>query len=81
MCQCTPTPASGSPNYALTEDQHTALYQARHMLGMIYSLSSVREEFVELRMEELAVSVGLITDLLDSAIPGLVWRPRSKSNL
>lgn len=75
MNPSTPTSAfDANSAYHLTEDQHTAIYQARHLLGLVYDLSTNQQEFCELHYEHIAVSIGLIADLLDSAIPGLVWR-------
>lgn len=60
--------------YRLSEDQHTNLYQVRHLLELIHALSSPGNEFVELRAESVAVTCGLMSDLLDEAVPNLVWR-------
>lgn len=72
-------PAGFDPEapYHLTEDQHTALYQARHVLDTLCQLASVSDDFVHLRYESLAVTLGLLTDLLDAVQPNLVWRKPS----
>ena len=61
----------------MTEDQHTALYQARHLIGTLYTLTATRDEFIDLRREHLQVTLGLIETLIDTAAPGLVWRDRN----
>lgn len=62
----------------MTEDQRTALYQARHLIGTLYSLSATRDEFIDFRREHLQVTLGLIETLIDTAAPGLVWRDRNR---
>jgi|GEM_PF-6183738 len=77
MAQSSVTPAVFSNgHYHLTEDSHTAIYQARHLLGLLYDMSSTKEEFCEVHLEHLAVSLGVITDLMDSVFPGLIFDPR-----
>jgi hypothetical protein len=51
------------------------LYQARHLSSLLSVFACNREEFCEARMESIAVTFGLIADLLDTAQPDLVWRP------
>lgn len=76
MKQSTTTPASGITAAILDEDQHYALYQARHLLGLLYSLTCSKAEFTEIRMEHLCVSLGHITDLMDIAVTNLVFKPK-----
>jgi hypothetical protein len=58
----------------MTENQHTALYQARHLVATLSRLSASSDEFLDFRREHLAVTLGLIEDLIDTAVPNLVWR-------
>lgn len=58
----------------LTDDQFYAGYRARHLVELIGTLSQNRDEFTDLRNESLSVVCGLIGDLLDEALPGLIWR-------
>jgi hypothetical protein len=60
----------------LTEDQFYAVYRARHLAELIGNLSQNRDEFTDLRNESLSVVCGLIGELLDEAMPGLIWRKR-----
>lgn len=77
MPEATPTGDTPEHAYHLSEDQHTALYQARHVLDTLYQLANVPNDFVHLRYESLAVTLGLLTDLLDAVQPNLVWRKPS----
>lgn len=65
--------------YRLTEDQHTRIYQVRHLMELMHNLASNRDEFTDVRVESIAVTCGLIGDLLDEAIPNLVWRKHDPS--
>lgn len=62
--------------YHLTEENHYAIYQVRHLLGLLYDLSSGREEFCDLHREHLAVSLGVANELLDGVFPDLVFKPK-----
>lgn len=78
MCQSQPTPADyHDGKYHLTEENHYAIYQVRHLLGLLYDLSSCsREEFCDLHREHLAVSLGVANELLDGVFPHLVFKPK-----
>lgn len=80
MSQFTTTP-SGIPfdpqrPYSLTEEQHYAIYQARHLALLLHDLSSCRDEFAEVRRESVAVVYDLLGDLLDAAIPNLIFKSK-----
>lgn len=62
--------------YHLTEDQHDAIYQARHVCELMSDLASCRDNSVEVNRETLAVVGRLVGDLLDKAVPGLVFYTR-----
>jgi hypothetical protein len=66
--------------YSLTEDQHYSLYQARHLAELFHGLCSGRDEFVNLRHESVAVVFNLIGDLLDTAVPNLVFKPKGEKS-
>ena len=81
MSKQQPAPTGASPfdpafPYRLSEAQQYALYEARHLCDVLHGLASNRDEFVELRTESVAVVAGLLTDLLDAAMPNLYRRPR-----
>lgn len=58
----------------LTDDQHTALYRARHLIELLHLFASDRGAFVDLRCESLAVTCDLLGELIDQAVPHLIWR-------
>lgn len=61
--------------YRLSEDQHTRLYQARHLVELLHNVAGpTYPEFSEIRTESLAVVCGLIGDLLDEAMPNMIFR-------
>ncbi len=70
------TPAGFDPDspYHLTEVQHTALYQARHLCELLSVALSLQAEHFTGRSESLAVAFGLVAELLDATQPNLVWR-------
>lgn len=77
MTQASPAFDADHP-YRLTEEQHFAIYQVRHVLELIAHVSAARDEYIaDLRYESLAVTAGLLGDLLDSAVPNLVRRKKS----
>lgn len=74
---CTPAPAVyHDGKYHLTEENHFAIYQVRHLLGLLYDLSSGSAEFCDLHREHLAVSLGVANELLDGVFSGLVFKPK-----
>lgn len=73
MAQSTITPAVFSGNhYLVTEDSHYAIYQARHLLGLLYDMSGDQRGLRTLNLEHMAVSGCVITDLMDGVFPDLV---------
>lgn len=60
--------------YRLSESQHDCLYQTRHLLELMHDLALNGEEFCDIRSESIAVTFGLMCDLLDQAMPNLIWR-------
>lgn len=62
--------------YHVPEESYCAIYQARHILGLLYDLSSGREEFCDLHREHLAVGLGVVNDLIDGVFPDLVFKPK-----
>ncbi|WP_038141020.1 hypothetical protein [Thiothrix lacustris] len=61
----------------LNDDQHTALYEAYHLVELIHYLSSNQAEFVEIRQETLSVVCGIITDRMEQVTNNLFWRPKA----
>lgn len=61
----------------LSDDQHTALYEAYHLVELIHYLSSNQAEFVEIRQETLAVVCGIITTRMEQVTNNLFWRPKA----
>lgn len=73
---CTSAPAVfHDGKYHLTEENQFAIYQVRHLLGLLYDLSS-GAEFCDLHREHLAVSLGVAAELLDGVFPNLVFKPK-----
>jgi hypothetical protein len=60
--------------YHLSEEQHYRVYQARHLVELLHSLSSAKQEFFDIRSESLAVTCSLIGELLDEAVPKLIFK-------
>jgi len=41
------------------------------------AVPQARDEFVDLRYESIAVTFGLLGDLMDEAVPNLIWRKQA----
>lgn len=58
--------------YGLSEEQHTSLYQAKHLLLVLDGLamtSTTSDKRVDLPRESLAIVFGLARDLLEKGMP------------
>ncbi len=68
MCRCTIS-SDDDPAYPFSENQQWALYQARHLSRLLCTVAQAKDSFVDLNRESLAVTFGLLSDLLESADP------------
>ena len=58
-----------SPTYTMTEEQDTALYQAKHLIEVLANTTETQKEFIEIRSESLHVTLSMVVDLLGKARP------------
>lgn len=63
------------PAYHLTEDQQYALFQARHLLGLLADLAGGSSKFVDTRSEHLCVGLGVVNNLMDQSGLGFIAPP------